>query len=83
MPPLVTWDYPPRVKQILIASSDSPLTPARATIIGTGLFAIGGTGGLAVAAPGLVPVATGSINLCPVAPLWGGHFPGAKYCAGK
>jgi membrane-associated protease RseP (regulator of RpoE activity) len=29
---------------------------------------------------GLVPIAAGVLNLCPVAPLWGGHFIGAKYC---
>jgi len=51
------------------------------TIILTGLVAIGGGAGLAVAAFGLVPIATGIFNLCPVAPAWGGHFIGAKYCA--
>jgi membrane-associated protease RseP (regulator of RpoE activity) len=51
-----------------------------ASVIGTGLFILGGTAGLVVAALGLVPVAAGTINLCPVAPLWGGHFLGAKYC---
>jgi len=50
------------------------------TVIGTGLFVIGGTAGLGVAAFGLVPVVAGTVNLCPVAPLWGGHFFGAKYC---
>ncbi len=39
--------------------------------------------GLVVAAFGLVPLAAGAFNLCPVAPLWGGHFSGAKYCAAK
>jgi membrane-associated protease RseP (regulator of RpoE activity) len=29
---------------------------------------------------GLVPIAAGVFNLCPVAPFWGGHFIGAKYC---
>ena len=52
-----------------------------ATIIGTGLFAIGGVAGIVVAALGVVPVAAGAMNLCPVAPLWGGHFLGVKYCA--
>lgn len=54
-----------------------------ATIIGTGLLVIGGGAGLVVAAAGLVPVAAGTFNLCPVAPLWGGHFVGAKYCGRK
>ncbi len=51
-----------------------------ATIIGTGLTVVGGGAGLAIAAFGLVPIATGVFNLCPVAPVWGGHFIGAKYC---
>ncbi|GMV85699.1 MAG: hypothetical protein AMXMBFR80_15540 [Dehalococcoidia bacterium] len=51
-----------------------------ATIIGTGLTVIGGGAGLAMAAAGLVPIAAGVFNLCPVAPLWGGHFIGARYC---
>lgn len=51
-----------------------------AAIIGTGLTVVGGGAGLAMAAFGLVPIATGVFNLCPVAPLWGGHFIGAKYC---
>jgi hypothetical protein len=51
-----------------------------ATIIGTGLTVVGGGAGLAIAAFGLVPIAAGAFNLCPVAPAWGGHFIGAKYC---
>ena len=49
-------------------------------LIAAGLAAIGGTLGWAVAAFGLVPIAAGGLNLCPVAPVWGGHFIGAKYC---
>ena len=33
-----------------------------------------------IALLGLVPIAAGVFNLCPVAPLWGGHFIGARYC---
>ncbi len=51
-----------------------------AAIIGTGLTVVGGGAGLAIAAFGLVPIAAGVLNLCPVAPVWGGHFIGAKYC---
>ena len=51
-----------------------------ATVIGSGLSLIGGTAGYAMAAFGLVPIAAGVFNLCPVAPVWGGHFIGAKYC---
>ena len=51
------------------------------TIIAIGLGLIGGGAGIAVAAFGLVPIATGVFNLCPVAPIWGGHFIGARYCA--
>ena len=36
--------------------------------------------GLAVAALGLVPIGAGVFNLCPVAPAWGGHLIGARYC---
>ena len=49
-------------------------------LMATGLGVIGGTVGWFVAAFGLVPVAAGVFNLCPVAPLWGGHFLGSKYC---
>ncbi|MCC7363868.1 MAG: DUF2892 domain-containing protein [Dehalococcoidia bacterium] len=50
------------------------------TLIGLGLTAIPAPAGYGVAAFGLVPIATGVFNLCPVAPMWGGHFIGAKYC---
>lgn len=33
-----------------------------------------------IGAVGLVPIAAGVFNLCPVAPVWGGHFIGARYC---
>ena len=51
-----------------------------ATLIGTGLTLMPSPAGLFVAAFGLLPVASGMLNLCPVAPIWGGHFIGAKYC---
>lgn len=54
-----------------------------ATIIGTGLTLIPSPAGWFVAAFGLLPVATGVFNLCPVAPAWGGHFIGANYCAAR
>jgi Zn-dependent protease len=54
-----------------------------AALIGSGLTLIPSPAGWFVAAFGLLPVATGLFNLCPVAPLWGGHFIGAKYCARK
>lgn len=54
-----------------------------ATLIGLGLFVIGKPAGFGVAAFGLLPIATGVFNLCPVAPAWGGHFIGAKYCGRK
>ncbi|MBE7520745.1 MAG: DUF2892 domain-containing protein [Thermoflexaceae bacterium] len=50
-------------------------------LIGAGAFLIPWPAGLLVSAFGLVPVAAGVFNLCPVAPLWGGHFLGAKYCS--
>jgi membrane-associated protease RseP (regulator of RpoE activity) len=55
---------------------------------GAGLVAAGPAvvpwpAGLALAAFGLVPIAAGVFNLCPVAPLWGGHFVGSRYCPSK
>lgn len=52
-------------------------------IILTALLFLNGTLALAVAALGLIPIAAGILGLCPVAPLWGGHFVGAKYCGKK
>jgi hypothetical protein len=52
-------------------------------LIAAGLLLIGGTIGWMVAGLGLIPIAAGVLNLCPVAPLWGGHFIGAKYCGTK
>lgn len=49
-------------------------------LIALGLFLIAWPAGLAIAGFGLVPIAAGVFNLCPVAPLWGGHFLGARYC---
>jgi len=51
-----------------------------ATLIGSGLSLVAGPAGYAMAAFGLVPIAAGVFNLCPVAPVWGGHLIGAKYC---
>ena len=53
------------------------------TLIMIGVFALPRPAGLALAAFGLVPIAAGVFNLCPVAPIWGGHFIGAKYCPAK
>ena len=51
------------------------------TLLVIGLALIGGTVGWIVAGFGLVPIAAGVFNLCPVAPLWGGHFLGSRYCS--
>ena len=53
------------------------------TLITIGAFVIPRPVGLAVAAFGLLPIAAGVFNLCPIAPTWGGHFIGAKYCPAK
>jgi len=53
------------------------------TLIGAGLMFVPRPAGAAVAAFGLVPIAAGAFNLCPVAPLWGGHFRGSQYCAAR
>ncbi len=51
-----------------------------AALIGIGVFT-GPPAGYVIAVVALLPIASGAFNLCPVAPLWGGHFLGAKYCA--
>lgn len=52
-------------------------------LVAVGLTLVPLPAGLAIAAFGLVPIAAGMFNLCPVAPLWGGHFLGSQYCAVK
>ena len=52
-------------------------------LVVAGLAVIPAPAGLAVAAFGLVPIAAGVFNLCPAAPLWGGHFFGSQYCPAK
>ena len=51
-----------------------------ALIVG-GVGVVGGAAGVGISAFGLVPLAAGVFNLCPIAPAWGGHFIGGKYCA--
>lgn len=51
-----------------------------AAVIVTGLAFLTPPVGYIVAAAGLLPIASGALNLCPVAPAWGGHFIGARYC---
>ncbi len=48
-------------------------------LLGAGMIAVGlavlpKPAGLAVATLGIVPIAAGAFNLCPIAPLWGGHL---------
>ncbi|MGK2965139.1 MAG: YgaP family membrane protein [Tepidiformaceae bacterium] len=54
---------------------------AGTALIALGLLVTPWPAGLAISAAGLIPLSTGLFNLCPVAPLWGGHFLGARYCA--
>lgn len=54
-----------------------------ATLIGAGLFVMPAPVGLGIAAFGALPLVTGVFNLCPVAPIWGGHFIGARYCPAR
>lgn len=49
-------------------------------LLATGIIAGGGLG-LGLAIFSAVPMAAGVFNLCPIAPLWGGHFLGSRYCA--
>ena len=52
-------------------------------LIGVGMTVLPRPVGVIVAAFGLVPIAAGVFNLCPIAPLWGGHFLGSKYCGAR
>jgi Zn-dependent protease len=52
-------------------------------LVAVGLAVVPRPIGLAVATFGVVPIAAGVFNLCPVAPLWGGQFFGARYCPSK
>lgn len=54
-----------------------------ASLVGAGIFLVPAPGGLILAGAGLLPLAAGVFNLCPVAPLWGGHFIGARYCPAR
>lgn len=47
-------------------------------IIALGLFAIGGVGGVVVAAVGLVPLLAGVFDVCLFAPLMGQPFKGSE-----
>ncbi len=49
-------------------------------LIAAGTLVVPMPAGIAVAAFGLVPIAAGVFNLCPVAPIWGGHLLGSAYC---
>ena len=49
-------------------------------IVIAGLTLVPAPAGFVIAALGVVPIAAGAFNLCPIAPLWGGHFFGSRYC---
>lgn len=51
---------------------------AGAGIIAWGLLGVGDTNGLIVAAVGVLPILTGVMNICIVAPLMGAPLKGAK-----
>ena len=54
-----------------------------ATLLGAGLFVLAMPVALAFLAVGLLAITTAALGLCPIAPLWGGHFRGERYCAIK
>ena len=54
-----------------------------ASLLGLGLGVVRGPAGVAMATFGLLALVTGAANLCPIAPLWGGHFLGSGYCRPK
>lgn len=47
-------------------------------MISGGLFAMKGTRGKIVGALGVLPLATGTLNVCTLGPLFGGHLSGKK-----
>lgn len=47
-------------------------------IIATGLLAVGGTTGYAVAAAGLIPLLAGGLDFCLLGPLFGAPFSGPR-----
>ncbi len=51
---------------------------AGAALIGIGLVAVGGTGGMILAAAGVVPLAAGLFDFCIFAPLFGLPFVGPR-----
>jgi len=61
----------------------------RAVRLGLGLallavgLLVGGWPGIALGVAALVPLTAGALNLCPIAPTWGGHFLGSRYCAAR
>jgi xanthosine utilization system XapX-like protein len=54
---------------------------AGAAIIVYGLVAVGGPNGKLVAAIGLLPILTGTLNICVIAPLFGKPLSGSKVTA--
>ena len=54
-----------------------------AALIAVGLGVLSSPVGLAIAGLSLVPIIAGVFNLCPVAPVWGGHFFGSNYCPAR
>lgn len=51
-----------------------------ATLAVAGIFALPLPAGFVLAGVGLLLVAAGVFDFCPIAPLWGGRFMGATYC---
>jgi Protein of unknown function (DUF2892) len=47
-------------------------------LIGVGYVGLGGTAGIVVAAVGMVPLTTGSLNWCLISALLGGPINGAR-----
>jgi membrane-associated protease RseP (regulator of RpoE activity) len=79
---MTTHDQTPGWFELLMASGYGRLIRVAIglTIITLALLLIDGIARYPVAALGLIPIAAGVLNLCPVAPLWGGHFLGSRYC---
>ncbi len=54
---------------------------AGAAIIAYGLMVVGGSNGNLIAAIGILPILTGTLNICVIAPLFGKPLSGSKVAA--
>ena len=76
-------NQPSRFALFMASASGRALRIAMGLTLLTAGVLTGPPVGLLLAAFAVLPLASGTFNLCPIAPLWGGHFLGSRYCAAK